>query len=143
MLKDKYIFPAIFDYAEDGISIEFPDLPGCLPCADTTEEALKNAKEALGLHLWGMETDGDPIPKPTAIEKLHPESNQVVVLVEVWMPGFREAIESKAVKKTLTIPKWLNDLAEREKVNFSHILQSALKNHLGIVDYRPQVKKQS
>ncbi|KJS15138.1 MAG: pilus assembly protein HicB [Peptococcaceae bacterium BRH_c4b] len=142
MSKDKYIFPAIFDYADDGISIEFPNLPGCLPCAHTTEEAFKNAKEALGLHLWGMEQDNDPIPEATPVENLRPEPSQVVVLIEVWMPAFRESIENKAVKKTLTIPKWLNDLAERENINFSHILQSALKNHLGIEFFKPPVKKQ-
>ena len=142
MSKDKYIFPAILDYADDGISIEFPNLPGCLPCAHTTEEALKNAKEALGLHLWGMEQDNDPIPEATPVENLRLEPSQVVVLIEVWMPAFRESIENKAVKKTLTIPKWLNDLAERENVNFSHILQSALKNHLGIEFFKPPVKKQ-
>lgn len=141
MSKDKYIFPAILEYAEDGISIEFPDLPGCLPCAQSTEEAFKNAREAMGLHLWGMEQDSDPITEPTPVEKLRPEPNQVVVLIEVWMPPFREAIDSKAVKKTLTIPKWLNDLAEHEKINFSHILQEALKNHLGVSDYR-NIKKQ-
>nr|WP_223156833.1 type II toxin-antitoxin system HicB family antitoxin [Thermosediminibacter oceani] len=65
MKKDVYVYPAIFTYAEDGISIEFPDLPGCLPCAKTTEEAIKNAKEAMALHLWGMEKDGDPIPEPS------------------------------------------------------------------------------
>ncbi|MFZ5650254.1 MAG: type II toxin-antitoxin system HicB family antitoxin [Bacillota bacterium] len=142
MTKDKYIYPAIFDYADDGISIEFPDLPGCLPCAQNSEEAFKNAKEALGLHLWGMEQDGDPVPEPTPVEKLHPGPNQVVGLIEVWMPAFRESIENKAVKKTLTIPKWLNDLAEKENINFSHLLQSAIKNHLGIEDYKPNLKKQ-
>lgn len=59
MSKDKYSYLALFTYEEDGISIEFPDLPGCYPCADKddTDEALRNAKEALGLHLWGMEQD--------------------------------------------------------------------------------------
>jgi hypothetical protein len=54
MSKDRYSYVAVFSYEEDGISIEFPDLPGCLPCAekDNTEEALKNAKEALGLHIF-------------------------------------------------------------------------------------------
>ena len=56
-MKDRYSYVAIFNYADDGISISFPDLPGCYPCAHTTEEALKNAKEAMGLHLWGMEQD--------------------------------------------------------------------------------------
>ena len=83
MLKDRYIYPAIFDYANDGISIEFPDLPGCLPCAHTTEDAIKNARDALGLHLYCMEKDKDEIPEPTPIDKIKLESNQAVVLVEV------------------------------------------------------------
>ncbi|SHK96851.1 type II toxin-antitoxin system HicB family antitoxin [Desulforamulus aeronauticus] len=132
MKKDRYIFPAIFDYADDGISIEFPDLPDCLPCAHSDEEAVSNTKEAMALHLYSMEQDGDQIPEPTPVTKLQPQRNQAVVLVDVWMPVYRSAIENKAVKKTLTIPKWLNDLAEQEKVNFSQILQEALKQNLGI-----------
>jgi predicted RNase H-like HicB family nuclease len=134
LVKDIYVFPAIFDYAEDGISIEFPDLPGCLPCAKTTEEAIKNAKEAMALHLWGMEKDGDPIPEPTPVDKIQVRENQAVMLIEVYMPLYREAIENQSVKKTLTIPQWLNKLAEEKNVNFSQLLQSALKEHLGIHD---------
>lgn len=70
------------------------------------------------------------------MEKLHPEHNQVVGLIEVWMPAFRESIENKAVKKSLTIPRWLNDLAEKENINFSHLLQSAIKIHSGIESYK-------
>lgn len=134
LIKDIYVFPAIFDYAEDGISIEFPDLPGCLPCAKTTEEAIKNAKEAMALHLWGMEKDGDPIPEPTPVDKIQVRENQAVMLIEVYMPLYRKAIENQSVKKTLTIPQWLNKLAEEKNVNFSQLLQSALKEHLGIHD---------
>lgn len=142
MFKDRYIYPAIFDFADDGISVEFPDLPGCLTCGDTIEEAFAMAKEAMALHLWGMEEDGDPIPEATPIDQIKVEPNQVVVLIEVWMPAFRDAMAEKAIKKTLTIPKWLNDLAEREKVNFSHILQNALKTHLGVSEYKGHVKRQ-
>ena len=67
-MKDNSVFPAVFDVDSDGISIFFPDLPGCLPCADTMEEAFKNAKEALQLHLFGMEEDGEEIPEPTPIQ---------------------------------------------------------------------------
>lgn len=84
-MKDTYIYPAVFDYAEDGISIEFPDLPGCLPCADTTEEAVKNAKEAMKLHIYGMEQDGDEIPEPTPIDKIKAEKNQAIILVDVFI----------------------------------------------------------
>lgn len=132
MKKDRYIFPAIFDFADDGISIEFPDLPGCLPCAHDADEAIKNAKEAMALYLYSMEKDGDEIPEPTPVTQLHPEHNQAILLVEVLMPVYRNAIENRAVKKTLTIPKWLNDIAESEKINFSQVLQDALKKNLGI-----------
>jgi len=132
MKKDRYIYPAVFDYADDGISIFFPDLPGCFSCADTDEEAIYMAKEALGLHLYGMEEDGDDIPVPTTINKINLESNQVVVIVEVLMPIVREAVENFSVKKTLSIPQWLNKLAIDNNINFSQVLQSALKEHLGI-----------
>lgn len=69
-MKDTYIYPAVFDYADDGISIEFPDLPGCLPCADTTDEAVKNSREALLLHIYGMEQDGEELPEPTPIDRI-------------------------------------------------------------------------
>jgi len=134
MKKDRYMYPAIFSYAADGITIEFPDLPGCLPCGKTTEEALKNAKEAMALHLWGIENDNEPIPEPTSIDKIKLKQNQVVVLVEVYMPVYREALENQSVKKTLTIPLWLNKIAEEHHVNFSQILQAALKEYLGIHD---------
>ena len=132
MAKDRYVYPAIFDYAEDGISIEFPDLPGCLPCGNTTEEALANAREAMALHLYGMEQDNDPIPEPTTVTQLHGGENQAVVLVEAWMPPFRDEMEQRAIKKMLTIPKWLDDLAQEHNVNFSHVLQDALKEYLGV-----------
>lgn len=85
MLKDKYSYIALFTYEDAGISIEFPDLPGCYPCADkdNTDEALKNAKEALGLHIWGMEQDHEIIPKPSAVTDLKLKPNQVSVLIEV------------------------------------------------------------
>lgn len=131
MYPNYYAYPAFFYYDEDGISIEFPDLPGCLPCAQSTEDAFRNAKEALGVHLYGMERDGDPIPAPTPIRELHPEPGAVVTLVEVFMPSVRDRINNRVVKKTLTIPAWLNREAEAANVNFSQVLQDALRNYLG------------
>ena len=129
-MKDIYAFPAVLNYAEDGISIEFPDLPGCLPCAATTDEAVKNAKEALGLHLWGMEQDGETIPVPSSVTELKPADNEILLLVEVFMPTVRERVKNRFIKKTLTIPYWLNGEAERAGVNFSQLLQASLKEHL-------------
>ena len=97
MLKDRYSYVAVFSYDKDGISIEFPDLPGCLSCADkgNTEEALKNAKEVLGLFIWSMELDGDPFPEPTPLDAIHLESNQDSVLIEVFMPPVREEMRNR------------------------------------------------
>ena len=129
-MRDTYIYPAILNYMENGISIEFPDLPGCLPCADTSEEAARNAKEAMGLHLWGMEKDNDPIPEPTDITNLKYSDGEILLLVEVFMPPIRDRLNNKFVKKTLSITQWLNAEAERAGVNFSLILQNGLKDYL-------------
>lgn len=91
MGKNRYIYPAIFDYAEDGISVEFPDLLGCLTFGGTNEEALAMAKEAMAHHLYGMEEDSVSIPAPSKATDIKTESNQVVDFVEVWMPPFRNA----------------------------------------------------
>lgn len=131
MYPNFYAYPAFFYYDDDGISIEFPDLPGCLPCAETTEGAFRNAKEALGLHLFGMEQDGDAIPVPTPVKELTPESGGLVAMVDVFMPSIRDKINNKVVKKTLTIPAWLNREAEAANVNFSQVLQDGLRQYLG------------
>jgi predicted RNase H-like HicB family nuclease len=131
LAKDRYIYPAIFDYADDGISVEFPDLQGCLTFGSDDEDALSMAKEAIALHLFGMEEDNDPIPVPSKASSIKVEPKQVLVLVEAWMPPFRLEMKNKAIKKTLTIPQWLDDLAKEHKVNYSQLLQDALKKHLG------------
>lgn len=133
--KRSYTFPAIFDYADDGISVEFPDLPGVFTCGDTDEEAYRNANEALGLHLFGMEEDNEEIPSPSKINELSVDKNQVVVLVNVFMPLIRSRVQRATLKKTLTIPKWINDLAEENNINFSQVLQDALKERLNVKDH--------
>ena len=133
-LKRSYSFPAIFDYDDDGISVSFPDLPGVYTCGDDEEEAYRDAKEALGLHLFGMEEDQDFIPQPSKVHSLSLDSNQAVVIVNVFMPLIRDRVQRATLKKTLTIPKWINDLAEENNINFSQVLQEALKERLNIKD---------
>ena len=80
---DKYIFPAIFEPGEEkGYCITFPDLPGCITEGDTLEEAFSMAKEALELHLYSMEEDGDAIPSPTEPSKIKINKNSFITLVE-------------------------------------------------------------
>ncbi len=79
-----------------------------------------------------MEEDNEKIPDPTPINKISTGSNQAVVLIEVVMPAMRKAIENYSVKKTLSIPQWLNKLAIEKNINFSQVLQTTLKEELGI-----------
>ena len=130
--KESYEFVAVFDYQKDGINIRFPDLEEAISCASTTKEALKNAKEVLELVLYNREQEEIDIPESTPLEKIQCEKNERTVNVSVWMPLVRNEMEEQAVKKTLTIPQWLNQLAEEQNVNFSQILQSALKEYLKV-----------
>lgn len=137
MYPDKYHFIAIFEYSksEDGdesIGVYFPDLPGCISCGDSTEEAIEMAKEALSLHLYGMENDGDEIPVPSAVSEIEFDKNEIPMLIEVFMKPFREKMNTKYVKKTLSIPNWLNTEAEAQHINFSAVLQEGLKARLNI-----------
>ena len=129
-MKNQYAFPAFFYFDKDGISIEFPDLPGCLPCAHSQDEAFHNAKEALGLHLYGMEQDWDTIPEPTPVSELTPDAGGVIVMVEVFMPAIRDRMNNRSVNRTVTIPAWLNAAALERNINFSQVLQDALKQQI-------------
>ena len=81
MLKNDYIFPALFTYDTDGITVEFPDLPGAITAGDTEEEALLMAKECLELHLYGIEEDKEEIPNPSHIIEIKHTKNQAIVLI--------------------------------------------------------------
>ena len=98
--KDNYVYPSIFEIDEDGrIGVTFPDLQGAITCGDNLEEAIKNAKECMGLHLFGMERDNDIIPEPTIATEIETEDNQVVMLIKVYMPTVREEIMRERERK--------------------------------------------
>ena len=130
MANDTYSYIAVISFDDDGISIDFPDLVGCFTCAENDSEVYGAAKEVLGLHLWGMERDNEPIPEPSTLRGINLDENETTMLIEVFMPPVRDRINKKVVKKTLTIPQWLNVEAERQGVNFSMVLQNGLKQYL-------------
>lgn len=135
-MPDFYRYHAIFTYEDDGVHVVFPDLPGCITIGKDEEEAIRMAKEAVSLHIYGMEQDKEPIPEPSSMKKLAEEEvlepNESFYLVEAFMPPFREKQNKRFVKKTLSIPYWLNVEAERQGINFSHTLQNAIKQQLNI-----------
>lgn len=131
--NDVYVFPAILTFEEgQEIAVTFPDLPGCATSGTDEKDAVFCGKEALGLHLWGMETDNDVIPAPSSIKDVQKEllQNECIAMIEVFMPSVRMSQENKAVNRTVTLPAWLNAKALENNVNFSVVLQEALKERL-------------
>lgn len=128
-----YTFKAIFTLEPNGMfSVRFPLLDGCYTQGSDFDDARAMACDAMSLHLYGMEKDGEAIPASDIDEVYSLEENEMIVPITAWMTPFRDAMENRAVKKTLTIPAWLNDAAESRGVNYSQILQAALKDYLGV-----------
>lgn len=128
----KYNFPAIFHpEAEGGYSIFFPDIEGCYSQGETIQECCEMAEDALNLILWDMEEAHKPIPQPTNINDIQKESpNDIVTLVKADTLAYRKLYDTKAIKRTLSLPRWLDTLAHERGVNYSNVLQQALFKEL-------------
>ena len=106
-----YYYPAIFMKENVGFSVRFPDLPGCYTEGDTIEEAYKMSAAAIGL--YAQNEEGEFIfPKASEPNNIVLEKDEFLVLIEFDLVEYLKNTSDKAVKKTLTIPSWLNNLAE-------------------------------
>lgn len=129
----KAVYPAVFEPSPSGgYSVYFPDLPGCISFGATFAEAQKEAAEALGLHLYGMEKDGDEIPAPSDNPVIDPETEQgyLVSMVTVYPDMVASEMDNKRVKTNVTIPAWLKEAAESRGVNYSKIMEAALIDYI-------------
>lgn len=133
MYKEKYIFPAIVKFnKEDNVYyINFPNFKNGFTFSSSENEILKDSKEVLEIVLSDYFENNLQIPEPIKIDDIK-EINSAIILVEVWTPLIMDKLMNQSVKKTLTIPKWLNDVAVENNVNFSKVLQAAIKDYLGI-----------
>lgn len=123
----KIIYPALFHEEDGSYWVEFPDLDGCYSDGDTVSEALDNAREALALYCVTALEDHRSLPSASPVKSVSVPDDAFVSLVEAELIP-----KSRAVKKTLTIPSWLNEIAEEKGVNFSAALQNALMRELNI-----------
>ena len=134
----KYAYPAIFNLepgTESTYNVSFPDLIGCNTFGTDIKDAIDMAEDALCLHLYWMEQNKELIPIPTHPQKVKLENdNDFVTIIAVDTDFYAKFYSNKLIKKTLNIPMWLNEKAIQANVNFSNILQEALKNHLHIID---------
>lgn len=121
-----FVYPAIFHKEENSYWIEFPDLDGCHTYGNTITETMEAAQEALSGYLLTLLEQNKPLAAPSDIAKYHPDDG-FASLVSCNINQYKD---TKAVKKTLTIPGWLNDRAIEKGINFSQVLQEALVSKL-------------
>jgi len=125
----KVYYRAIFEKGDNNYyGVRFPALDGCFSGGDSFVEAYENAQEALGLYISTLEERGKKAPPDDSEREALKNTEQIAVVI-TDMKKYRP---KKAVKKTLSIPYWLNELAEKEHINFSGVLQEALKKRLGV-----------
>jgi predicted RNase H-like HicB family nuclease len=131
-MKDNYTYPAIVVENEvGGKDITFPDFDNAITCATKDEEIVEMAQDYLVLLIDEYETTGKELPKPGASD-YEMKEGMSLIYINVWMPYHRTKIKEVYVKKTLTIPLWLDILAKKNDVNFSATLVKGLKEELGL-----------
>ena len=128
----KYIFPAIFTKDGEQYSISFPDIPNCFTQGEDLRDGLEMAEDALCLTLYRMEQNGKEVPEATDINSVDTPRGAFATLISCDTFEYAKFYKNKTVKKTLTIPEWLNEIAIKENVNFSNTLQNALMEQLHI-----------
>ncbi|MDE6888035.1 MAG: type II toxin-antitoxin system HicB family antitoxin [Eubacterium sp.] len=136
------IYPACFFKEAAGYSVIFPDLNWLATCGDTFEEAMEMAVDCLAGYLYTSQMDHDTIPAPSKLTDINPANiaeeleidpkEAFISMVSVDVASYAKEHFTKSVKKTLTIPAWLNSAALEHGINFSQVLQDALKAQLHI-----------
>ncbi len=130
----KYVYPAVFTPEDGGYAILFPDIPNCFTEGNDITEAMENAQDVLCLMLYEMERNHQPVPAASSIVDVQQNTTegQFATLIACDTMEYRKFHDNRAIKKTLSIPSWLNEMAEEAGVNFSATLQDALKKQLNI-----------
>ena len=129
----KLFYPAIFHFAEEGgFWISFPDFPECFTQGENMQQAYEMASDALGLTITSLLDEHSALPSPTAPYKIIVKEKEVCVIIEFDLLAYKKRTNSKSIKKTLSIPEWLNEEAMSANLNFSQILQEALTFHLNL-----------
>lgn len=130
---EKYFYPAIFHKAEEGgFWVSFPDFPECLTQGDDMSQAYEMACDALGLCISDLQKENKALPSPSSFDQSDLDKDSYVVAIQFDMDEYRRKYNNKAVKKTLSIPQWMNEEAVAQNINFSQVLQEALMQRLNL-----------
>jgi len=133
----KFTYFAVFEPSNDGgYGVYFPDLLGCISYGKTFVEAEKMASEALGLHIYGIEKDKEEMPEPSEPHSLKIDADTapgyIVSPITIYPDVVKNELDNRAVKTNTTLPAWLKEIAEEHNVNYSQVLQTALREYLNV-----------
>lgn len=130
----KYVYPVVFTHEANIYNVSVPDLPGCFTFGNNLLEAIEMARDAISMWLCDAEDKNESIPAASDLNMINCELESFINLIDVDTTEYRRENDNRAVKKTLSIPHWLNAKAEKAGINFSQTLQKALKQQLEIQD---------
>ena len=131
-MKENYIYPAIVKKADREYEATVCDFDNAVTCGENQEEIISSLQELIALSILDLDSKNMEVPEPSAIEDISLNEDEQLLFIHIWMPYYKNFAKEVYVKKTLTIPQWLDILGKENDVNFSAVLTNALKKELGL-----------
>lgn len=128
----KYVYPALFVVEDDGIIVTFPDLDDTFTDGATMQEAFENAEDVLNLMLWNREEEKKEIPLPSPPKQITVPQGATLAMIKADTLAYRKMHDTKTIRRSITIPSWLDTLARERNINFSQLMQNAIRRECGI-----------
>lgn len=128
----KYVYPALFVVEDDGIIVTFPDLDDTFTDGATMQEAFENAEDVLNLMLWNREEEKEVPPPPSLPEQITVPQGATLAMIKADTLAYRKIHDTKTIRRSITIPSWLDTLARERNINFSQLMQNAIRRECGI-----------
>lgn len=127
----KGIYAAVFKQEDDKVYVSFPDLPGCITSGEDMSEAYEMAVDAANLWVTSaVENLHEQVPKATPIEQIECGDGERVMLIQIDTEDYLRKTETKAVRRTVSIPSWMDQIAQKRGISLSKVLQEALKSQI-------------
>ncbi len=128
----KYVYPALFVKEDENIIVTFPDLEDTFTDGATMQEAFENAEDVLNLMLWNREEEKDDIPMPSSPEQITVPQEATLAMIKADTLAYRKLHDQKTIRLSITLPSRLDTIAREHNINFSQLMQNAIRRECGI-----------
>lgn len=128
----KYVYPALFVKEDESIIVTFPDLEDTFTDGATMQEAFENAEDVLNLMLWNREEEKDDIPMPSSPEQITVPQEATLAMIKADTLAYRKLHDQKTIRRSITLPNRLDTIAREHNINFSQLMQNAIRRECGI-----------